>query len=76
MKELVEFLARSLVDNPDAVEVEEEEEDGRSFYRLYVADDDMGKVIGKEGRIANALRALLKVAAARTETRAHLEIGN
>lgn len=76
MKELIEFLARSLVDNPDAVEVEEEEEDGRFFYRLYVADEDMGKVIGKEGRIANALRTLLKVAAARHDTRAHLEIGN
>jgi predicted RNA-binding protein YlqC (UPF0109 family) len=76
MKELIEFLARSLVDNPDAVEVEEEEDDGRFFYRLYVADEDMGKVIGKEGRIANALRTLLKVAAARRDTRAHLEIGN
>jgi predicted RNA-binding protein YlqC (UPF0109 family) len=75
MKELIEFLARSLVDDPDAVEVEEEEEDGRVYYRLYVADDDMGKVIGKEGRIANALRTLLKVAAARYDTRAHLEIG-
>jgi predicted RNA-binding protein YlqC (UPF0109 family) len=75
VKELIEFLARSLVDDPDAVEVEEEEEDGRVYYRLYVADDDMGKVIGKEGRIANALRTLLKVAAARSDTRAHLEIG-
>jgi predicted RNA-binding protein YlqC (UPF0109 family) len=76
VKELVEFLARSLVDKPDAVEVEEEEDDGRFFYRLYVADEDMGKVIGKEGRIANALRTLLKVAAARNDTRAHLEIGD
>ena len=76
MKELLEFLARALVDDPDAVEVEEEEDDGRFYYRLYVADEDMGKVIGKEGRIANALRTLLKVAAARQDARAHLEIGN
>ncbi len=75
MKELVEFLARSLVDQPDAVEVDEEEDGDRVFYHLYVADEDMGKVIGKEGRIANAMRTLLKVAASRHDTRANLEIG-
>ena len=76
MKELVEFLARTLVDDPDAVEVEEEEYDGRLIYHLYVADDDMGKVIGKQGRIANAMRDLLKVAATRRGTRASLQIGD
>ncbi len=76
MKELVEFLARALVDDPDAVEVEEEEYDDRLIYHLYVADDDMGKVIGKQGRIANAIRDLLKVAATRRGTRASLEIGD
>jgi predicted RNA-binding protein YlqC (UPF0109 family) len=75
MKELIEFLARSLVDNPDAVEVEEEDDGDRIVFHLYVADDDMGKVIGKQGRIANAMRDLLKVAAARNNTRATLEIG-
>jgi len=75
MKELIEFLARTLVDNPDAVEVEEEEDGDRIVFHLYVADDDMGKVIGKQGRIANAMRDLLKVAAARNGTRATLEIG-
>lgn len=75
MKELIEFLARSLVENPDAVEVEEEEDGDRIVFHLYVADDDMGKVIGKQGRIANAMRDLLKVAAARNNTRATLEIG-
>ena len=75
MKDLIEYLARQLVDNPDAVQVEEEGDGDRYFYHLYVADEDMGKVIGKEGRIANALRTLLKVAAARNDTRASLEIG-
>ena len=76
MKELIEFLARALVDEPDAVEVEEEEDGDRIIYHLYVADDDMGKVIGKQGRIANAMRDLLKVAATRQGTRASLEIGD
>ena len=76
MKDLIEFLARSLVDNPDDVRVEEEQEEGRVVLRLYVAEDDMGKVIGKQGRIANAMRDLLKVAAARQGTRASLEIGD
>ena len=76
MRELIEFLARALVDEPDAVEVEEEEDGDRIIYHLYVADDDMGKVIGKQGRIANAMRDLLKVAATRQGTRASLEIGD
>jgi len=76
MRELIEFLARSLVDNPDDVQVEEEDDGDRIVYHLYVADDDMGKVIGKQGRIANAMRDLLKVAAARNGARASLEIGH
>jgi hypothetical protein len=76
MKELIEFLARSLVDDPDAVEVKEERDGDRVVLRLYVADGDMGKVIGRQGRIANAMRDLLKVAAARSDTRASLEIGD
>jgi predicted RNA-binding protein YlqC (UPF0109 family) len=76
MKELIEFLARSLVDQPEAVKVEEEDDGDRIIFHLYVADDDMGKVIGKQGRIANAMRDLLKVAAARQGTRARLEIGD
>ena len=76
MKDLIEFLARSLVDNPDDVRVEEEQAEGRVVLRLYVAEGDMGKVIGKQGRIANAMRDLLKVAAARQGTRASLEIGD
>ncbi len=76
MKELIEFLARSIVDEPDAVEVEEEQDGDYIVYHLYVADDDMGKVIGKQGRIANAMRTVLKVAAARRGTRVALEIGD
>jgi hypothetical protein len=76
MKELIEFLARSLVDQPDAVKVEEEDDGDRIIFHLFVADDDMGKVIGKQGRIANAMRDLLKVAAARQGARARLEIGD
>jgi predicted RNA-binding protein YlqC (UPF0109 family) len=76
MKELIEFLARSLVDDPNAVKVEEEDDGDRIIFHLYVADDDMGKVIGKQGRIANAMRDLLKVAAARQGARARLEIGD
>lgn len=76
MKELVEFMARSLVDSPDDVQVEEEVYDDQVIFHLFVADDDMGKVIGKQGRIANAMRQLLKVAATRHNARARLEIGD
>jgi predicted RNA-binding protein YlqC (UPF0109 family) len=76
MKELIEFLARGLVDNPDEVRIEEEGDRDRVIYHLEVAEGDMGKVIGKEGRIANAMRSLLKVAATRDGTRVSLEIGD
>ena len=74
MKDLIDYMARAIVDNPDEVEVVEEEEDDQIVYRLHVAESDMGKVIGKQGRIANAMRTLLKVAAVRRGTRAMLEI--
>ena len=76
MKELIEFMARSIVDNPDEVTIEEEGEGDRIIFHLYVADDDMGRVIGRHGRIANAMRALLKVAAVRQDVYANLEIGD
>ncbi len=76
MKELIEYIAKAIVDNPDEVSVREEEEGDTLVYFLEVAEPDMGKVIGKQGRIANAMRALLKVAAARQGVRrAILEIG-
>lgn len=76
MKELIEYIAKALVDAPDAVTVTETEERGRVVIHLQVGDDDYGKVIGKNGRIAQAMRALLKVSAVRNECYASLEIGD
>ncbi len=75
MKELIEFMARAIVDYPDEVEVTEENTEDQIVFHLKVAESDMGKVIGKQGRIANAMRTLLTVAAIRRETKAILEIG-
>jgi uncharacterized protein len=75
MKELLEFLARGLVEDPDAVLVTEVEEvEGEVILELEVADDDLGRVIGRGGRIANALRAVMKAAATRAEKRVIVEI--
>ncbi|HEY8836838.1 MAG TPA: KH domain-containing protein [Dehalococcoidia bacterium] len=75
MKELVEYMARQLVDEPEAVSVDEIHHADRVVLRLHVAEGDMGRVIGKQGRIAQAMRALLKVAAAHEHVYATLEIG-
>ena len=74
MKELIEYIARSLVDHPESVKVTQVEGEQSVIFELQVAKEDMGKIIGKEGRIANAIRTLLKVAAAREGKRAVLEI--
>ncbi len=74
MAELVEYLARQLVDEPDAVRVEEEESEGAIVLRLHVAQDDVGKVIGRQGRVARALRAVVRASAARQRQRVLLEI--
>ena len=74
MKELIEYIARSLASNPDAVQVTETVEDGRVVLRLEVADEDKGKVIGRQGRVAQAMRGLLRVAAVKDGTHAVLEI--
>ena len=75
MRELLEFLARSLVSQPDAVEVTEVEEiDGEVVLELEVADEDLGRVIGRNGRVANALRAVMKAAATREEKRVVVDI--
>ena len=74
MKELVEYIARSLASEPDEVKVTEEEDDGRIILRLEVAPDDKGKVIGRQGRVAQSIRVLLRVAAVKQGTRATLEI--
>jgi predicted RNA-binding protein YlqC (UPF0109 family) len=74
MKELIEYIARSLASKPEDVRVTEEIEDGRVVLRLEVADEDKGKIIGKQGRVAQAMRVLLRVAAVKNGTRAILEI--
>ncbi|MBI2941814.1 MAG: KH domain-containing protein [Chloroflexi bacterium] len=74
MKELVEYIAKSLVDHPDQVRVMQVVGEQSIILELQVAQEDMGKIIGKEGRIANAIRTLLKVAAAKEGKRAVLEI--
>ena len=65
MKELVEFIAKSLVDHPDLIEVSESSSGGRTIVRLQVPQEEMGRVIGKDGNIAQAIRVILKVAASR-----------
>ena len=74
MKEIVEIIARSLVDHPESVVVEEKEEDRMTVFELHVAQEDMGKVIGKQGRIAKAMRTVVKAAATRENQRATVEI--
>lgn len=74
MKELVEYIAKSIASVPDEVRVTEEEEDGRVILRLEVAPDDKGKMIGRQGRVAQSIRVLLRVAAVKQGTRAVLEI--
>ena len=74
MKELVEYIAKSLATKPEDVKVTEEVEDGRVMIRLEVAEEDKGKIIGKQGRVAQAIRVLLRVAAVKEDTRAILEI--
>ena len=74
MTELLEFLARRLVDDPEAVKIETEERDGTVVLQLHVAKDDVGKVIGRQGRIARALRTVVRASAARSDHRVLLEI--
>ena len=73
-KELVEYVARSLADDPDSVKVTEVEDEEGTVIELHVAEDDMGKVIGRNGSVAKALRTLLKVTAAREGSSVQLEI--
>ncbi len=76
MKELVEYIAKALVENPEEVVTTEEWDGQRFLVHLDVAESDMGKVIGRGGRVAEAMRSLLKVAAAKQDTRAVLDIGD
>ena len=74
MRELVEFLVRALVEQPDKVEVEEFEEDGDLILEVTVAEDDLGRVIGRGGRIANAIRTVARAAGARDDRRVIVDI--
>jgi uncharacterized protein len=74
MKELIEYITRSLVDNPNQVDVREVKTGNRIRLELHVAKDDMGRVIGKNGRVANSIRSLLRVAAEREGKQATLEV--
>jgi predicted RNA-binding protein YlqC (UPF0109 family) len=72
--ELLEYLARQLVDDPDAVRVERVEEDDTLVLRLHVAQDDLGRVIGRQGRIARSLRTIVRAGSMRERRRVQLEI--
>ena len=74
MQELVTVLAKALVENPDAVQVETVEEEGRTVLKLHVAQEDMGRVIGKQGRIAKAIRTIVKSAATRENKKVTVDI--
>ena len=74
LRELVEYLARGLVDHPEAVVVEEVDEPDALVFELKVAEDDLGKVIGKQGRTAKALRTILSAASSKMRRRVLLDI--
>ena len=74
MKQLIEFLVKSLVDEPEQVTIDEVLGDEATTYVVYVAPDDLGKVIGKQGRIANALRTVAKAAAMKEKKKVYVEI--
>ena len=75
MKELIEYIAKSLASKPeDVVVTESTDEDGQIVIRLEVADDDKGKIIGRQGRVAQAMRVILRVRAIKEDLRANLEI--
>ena len=74
MREMIEYIARALASNPDNVSVTDEGDADHIFLRLSVDDEDKGKVIGRNGRVAQSMRSLLRVAAVKTDTRVSLEI--
>ncbi|MFB3061306.1 MAG: KH domain-containing protein [Candidatus Binatia bacterium] len=74
MKDLIDYLAKSLVDNPDAVEVKETQGEAASVLELRVAKEDLGRIIGKQGRTAKSIRTILNAAASRVNRKVVLEI--
>ena len=76
MQELVEYLVRNLVDDPENARVEPHESEGYTVYEIHVAPPDLGKVIGRRGRIANALRTVVKATSLKSKERATVEIAS
>ena len=74
MRELLEFIAKSMVTNPDAVEITVVEKEAETVFKLHVAPEDMGKVIGKQGRIAKAVRTIVRAVANRENKRVIVDI--
>ena len=74
LKGLVEYVAKALVDHPDGVKVDEVQDGNTTVYELEVEEDDIGKVIGRQGRVVRGLRALVKAAATRKGTRVDLDV--
>lgn len=74
MKEFIEYIAKQLVDSPDEINITEEEKDGKYLIKIRVASLDVGKIIGRKGRSAQAMRVLLTAIAAKNGKRANLEV--
>ena len=74
MRDFIEYIAKQLVDNPDSVVLVDEEREGKIIFRLKVGDSDVGKIIGRKGRTAQAMRVLLSAVAAKNGKRAMLEV--
>ncbi len=74
MREFLEYIAKQLVDNPDSVQISEEEKDNKVIFKLKVGQSDVGKIIGKQGRTAQSIRVLLSAVAAKHGKRAILEV--
>ena len=74
MKELIEYVVRGLVEQPDKVQVSEVRQGNLTIYELEVAEEDVGKIIGRQGRMINALRALVKASAVRRGVRVNVEV--
>ena len=74
MRDLVEYLAKSLVSNPDAVKVEEVDAGRMTVYEVTVAEEDVGKIIGRQGKVIRSIRSVVKAAATRTGTRVDVDV--
>ncbi len=74
MRDFIEYIAKQLVDNPEAVSLVDEEKEGRIVFKLKVGEADVGKIIGRKGRTAQAMRVLLSAVAAKNGKRAMLEV--